>query len=251
MKYFNSYKKKNVMKVFCAIAISICFSVNGFAQKPDPDKILLQVKNYYSTIKDYSVDVEVKVDIKGIKVPDMKAKIYYKFPDKVHIESKSFAIIPKYGITFSPVSLLNGKFTALFEKTDTLANREVYLIKIIPLGNSNNIVLSSFYIDKSLNIIRRVETTTKTEGTFLLDLDYPDSIEYPLPKKMIFSFNLDKMDMVDIEESKQQQDENPRKRTTQLMGKVIINYFSYSVNKGIEDSVFEEAEKSGKRKRRK
>ena len=59
------------------LIVSIILLLNGFAysQSKDPDLILKKVIESFSKIKDYEVDVNIKVDVDFIKVPDTKAKI--------------------------------------------------------------------------------------------------------------------------------------------------------------------------------
>ena len=65
------------------------------AQTESPERILDEVKKKFGSVQDYIVDVKVKVDVDFIKVPDTEAKFYFKEPDKVHIESKQFAMFPR------------------------------------------------------------------------------------------------------------------------------------------------------------
>ena len=51
----------------------------------------------FDGIKDYTVDVKVQVDMKAAQIPEMEAKLYYKAPDKVKIDSKGFFLMPKDG----------------------------------------------------------------------------------------------------------------------------------------------------------
>ena len=70
-----------------------------FGQTKDPDAILNKVKENFNKIKDYQVDIHIKIDVSFLKVPDSNAKIYFKQPDKVKIKSDQFALLPKEGLT--------------------------------------------------------------------------------------------------------------------------------------------------------
>ena len=103
-------------------------------QKKDPDQILDEVKKTFNQVQDYVVDVNVKVDVDFIKMPETKATIYYKQPDKVHLESESFALLPREGLDVSPMGLLKEKYTAIYQKEDTVDDYKTDVIKVIPLG---------------------------------------------------------------------------------------------------------------------
>jgi hypothetical protein len=218
----------------------IFFAIHSFGQTKDPDIILNNVKEKFNKIKDYEVNVKIKVDVDFLKVPVSEAKIYFKQPDKIHFESENFALLPKEGVNFSPMAILKGKYTAIYEREDTIEEIKTSVIKVIPLNESGNIILTTLWIDQSRDYIIKVESTTKINGTFSLELHYDNPIDdYPLPSSMIFTFNIDRTNiprgmygnMDDDKENK------PKKRRT--IGKVYINYSNYKVNKGIPDSIFE------------
>ena len=66
------------------------------------EAILEKVRLEFEKIEDYQVDVKIKVDVDFLKMPDREATIFYKKPDKFHIDSENFAMLPKSGLNFSP-----------------------------------------------------------------------------------------------------------------------------------------------------
>jgi outer membrane lipoprotein-sorting protein len=221
------------------ILLTISFEVAN-PQEKDPDQILDEVKKTFNQVEDYVVDVNIKVDVDFIKVPETQATIYYKQPDKVHLESKSFAMLPREGLDFSPIGLLKEKYTAIYEKEDTVSGNKTDVVKVIPLGDESNVVLTTLWIDEAKHFIRKVQSTLKIGGTFSIELKYDNPrMNYPLPSSMIFTFNIERLNLPkgmggELNEDKPKDE---KKRTT---GKVYVNYSNYKVNKGIPDSVFEE-----------
>ena len=218
-------------------------SVICFSQSKNPDVIIKNLKNAFSKVKDYKANVNIKVDVNVIKVPEMKAKLYFKAPDKIHIESEGFAMLPRKGLYTSPLSFLNGDYTSIYVKEDTVGKYITSEIKIIPLNDKGDLLLTTLWIDQSKNVIRKVESSTKTNGTFSLLLYYNTNIKYPLADSMVFSFNAGKLNtpsMMGEEENRGRR----RRALKDISGKVFIHYFNYEVNTGIPDSVFEENNKS-------
>jgi hypothetical protein len=214
-----------------------------YPQSIDPDKILKKVITTFDKVKDYEVDVQVKVDVEFIKVPDTKAKIFFKQPDKINFESQGFAMLPKEGINFSPMSFLKKDYTALYQKEDYIDANIVSVIKVIPSSNQGDIVLTTLWVDQSVGIIRKVESTTKTNGTFTIDLKYDERTkDYCLPSSMVFGFNIDKMNLPKAF-SDQAESESRKNIGKSTYGKVYITYSNYKVNKGISDKIFEKKKK--------
>jgi hypothetical protein len=228
-------------KLIAAIIMLLYASV--FPQSKDPDLILKRVIDSFNKVKDYEVEVQVKVDVDFIKVPDTKAKIYFKQPDKINFESDGFAMLPKEGINFSPMSFLKKDYTALYQREDYLDGHPVSVIKVIPSSEKSDIVLTTLWVDQSHNIIKKVESTTKTNGTFTIDLKYDeDKKDFNLPYSMVFGFNIDKMNLSKTftGQAETESHKNIGKTTS---GKVYITYSNYKVNIGLSDKIFEKKKK--------
>lgn len=211
-----------------------------FIQIKDNSKVILdKVKANFSQVKDYEVDVDILINVEFLKIPNSKAKIFFKQPDKIKINSEGFALIPKEGLNFSPHSFLDGEFTSIYERDETIEGVKTAIIKIIPLGNNSDIILSTLWIDLNKYVIMKVESTTKTKGTFTIELFYEKEIKYSLPIKMIFSFDMKGIDLPSFGTDDKSKD-NKKKLNKAEKGSVIINYSNYKINKGIDDSLFEE-----------
>ena len=218
----------------------------GFSQSKDPNEIINGVITNFNKVNDYQVDVNIKVDVEFIKVPETKAKIYFKQPDKVHLEAEGFAMLPKNGMEFSPSSLIKKDYTAIYEQDVDLNGYKTSIVKVIPLGDQGEVILSTYWIDQKKQVIRKVESTTKTNGTLAIDFSYDTKLKYPLPSKIVFSFNLDKLNIPPTISGETNTD-NPMKKNNHsgstTRGKVIVDYNNYQVNKGVPDSIFEKDNK--------
>lgn len=218
----------------------------GFSQSKDPNEIIDAVITNFNKVNDYKVDVNIKVDVEFMKVPETKAKIYFKQPDKVHLEADGFAMLPKNGMEFSPSSLIKKDYTAIYEQDVDLNGYKTSIVKVIPIGDQGEVILSTYWIDQSKKLIRKVESTTKTNGTFTIDFTYDDKIKYPLPSKIVFSFNMDKLNLpatITGETSNQKSDKKNKNSDLRTKGSVIVSYSNYVVNKGIPDEIFEKKDK--------
>ena len=79
-------------------------SAESIQGQENPSRYLDSVARQYSGLKDYTVDVRVHFDIEAIKAPDMQAKLYYKSPDKMKVESKGVFFLPRGAGYFNPAT---------------------------------------------------------------------------------------------------------------------------------------------------
>jgi outer membrane lipoprotein-sorting protein len=202
------------------------------------------VKDKFEKVKDYEVDANIHLDINFIKMPDTRAKIFFKQPDKIKLQSEGFAMLPKQGINFSPAQLLKGNFNSIYVRSETIDNHKVDIIKVIPKSDTSEVILSTLWIDASQYVIRKVETTTKKAGTLNIGLEYTDE-NFGLPSQIKFSFNLGDLqipaEMPDASQKKE--DTKGRRDRGPVKGTVTITYSNYKIDKGIPDSFFSDNEK--------
>lgn len=222
-------KKIIIIFLFCFLAVS--------GQETNPNRLIQLVKDNFLTIEDYSVDVTISVDISILKAPTTNAKIFFKQPNKVKIKSDGFAIIPKQGLNFFPTELLESDYTALYIKSDVFNNFQVDVIKVVPMSDTSDIILTTLWIDPLIKVIRKIEMNTKSIGMVDVELRYNDPIERVLPSEAKFTFQTGKSNSDSPDEPK----DKKRKgfSSQKISGTAIIKYSNYKINQGISDSIFE------------
>lgn len=222
------------------ITIILLFAAHFLSAQNEAEQLLENVKDEFSKVEDYQVDIHIKVDVDFLKVPETDAKLYFKQPDKIELKSEGFALLPKEGMDFSPTGFIKGNYTAIYEGKTDLNGSKYDVVKIIPSGDKGNIILSTLWINDEKNRIQKVESTTKTNGTFTIDLSYDKDQNYPLPSQMIFSFNVDKMNLPHTITGETAPEEKVEDKSTTTTGRVIISYSDYRINKGIKDEIFKD-----------
>jgi len=227
------------MKNFLIILLSVLLFQVMSAQQKDAKKIINDVINKFEKIKDYEVDIDVKLDMTGIKVPNMKAKLYFKQPDKIQVKSDGFAMLPKQSTNFSPSQFLQGDYTSVYVKTENIDGHNLDIVKIIPDSDSSDVVLSTLWIDVTDHVIRKFETTSKKSGTVTTELKY-NKENQGLPSEIAFSFNAGNTELPQQLKGQNENDGNRRRSGQNISGSVIMKYSNYKINKGIPDSIFEE-----------
>ena len=221
----------------------IIFSSVVHLQPKDPDVILERVKKEFEKIDDYQVDVKIKVDVNFLKMPDRDATIYYKKPDKFHIDSENFAMLPKSGINFTPFGFLNYKYSSFYVKEDTINGILTSVIKVIPLELDVDVILSTFWIDTNRNIILKVESSRKPQGTYTIDFNYLKTEQgFWLPSSMVFSSTIESGLYPGKGKKEKQNNESKNDSNDKETGKVYLTYSDYKVNVGLPDSIFNDKE---------
>jgi len=217
--------------------------LNSFlhSQISTPNKILFNVYSQLQKAKDYSVDVNIKVDLPFIRMLPINAKIFVKQPNKFKVESKSIAIVPRQGFDqLNKVLNDTSQFTAIAQSTETINNVISNLINVIPLQDTSDLVLAKLWVDTKQNVILKSLLTTKTNGTILTEYTYGKYFNYGLPDLMKFTvdikkFKIPKSIAADINKNIAKTDDKEKKK-----GVIIIKLSNYIINKGITDSFFKD-----------
>lgn len=212
-----------------------------FAQSAN--EVVAVLKSKLDAVKDYEAVGKLKTDVAFLKIPISNVRIYYKHPDLMRIKKDGgISVLPKGGIRISMNSLITeGKYTAISAGRTTWKGADLVMIKLVPDGESSDIVITTLYVDDKLMLIRKTITTTKDNGTYEMEMDYGKYAKWGLPDKaiMIFStkdYKLPKGITFEYEASlanKKKPSIPPSKQ-----GRVEIIYASYDINKGLKNEVF-------------
>jgi len=223
----------------------LCVVASARAQAPDaraqaPDVLLQKVRARLDQVNDYQATGIMKTNVPFLKVPEAQVTIYFKRPDKLKIRNdKGISLVPRGAVTISLNNLLRGAYTVLDAGSDTTGGHKVRVIKLLPQDDNADLVLSTLYIDEPRLLILKARTTTRENGTYEVEMSYGKYLAYALPDRVIFTFNtkdykLPKGLTFDY-------DDGSKKNTpaAPARGKVELDYQSYSINKGVQDSVFQ------------
>ena len=226
-------------KKFYLLFISGFLSLATFAQ--DANVLLQKVKEKLNKVNDYEAEGVMKTNVSFLKVPEANVKVYFKKPDNLKIKNdKGISLVPKGAVSVSLNNLLKGNFTAIDAGIDIIDKLKIKIIKLLPLDENADIVLSTLYIDESRMIVVKAKTTTRENGTYEVEMSYGKYEDYALPDKVLFTFNtkdykLPKGITFDYDDGSKKKIEN---NINSNKGKVEINYSSYIINKGLPDAVF-------------
>lgn len=227
--------KKPVMFV-CFVFI---FSV---VNAQDMTTLINKVKAKLDQVNDYTAEGTLKTDVTFIKAPVGKIKVFYKKPDKFILKKDGgISVLPKGGVSINNSTLISTDSYVALAAGETIVNgTKTKIVKVLPTDENSNLVLATLYIDELNLLVLKAVTTTKDNGTYEINMTYGKYGTYGLPDKIIFSFNtkdykLPKGITLEFDDGNKPADADKLKNKK---GTVEINYNSYTINKGVDDSVF-------------
>lgn len=192
-------------------------------------------------VKDYTASGTMSLDVPFIDAPPSAVKVYYKRPNQFKVVKEGgISILPKGGISVNVVSLLSGgNYATVPAGTAVVRGVVTKVVKLLPLDEAGDIVLTTLYIDEKALLIRKATVTTRESGSYEIGMDYSKWAAWGLPDKVSFLFNtmdykLPKGLTLEYEKGVTKKAE----ATKDKKGSVVIVYGSYSINKGIDDRMF-------------
>lgn len=227
------------MKTINILILSLCLFTKGYSQSAD--EAIKKVKARLEKVNDYQAQGKMKTNVIFIKAPIANIKVYYKKPDKLRINNEQ-------GISFVPKGSVNINLNNVFLNTEGFdiidmgveAKSGYRIIKLLPRDENSDVVLSTLHIDEVKGLVMKARTTTRDNGTYELQMSYGKYAEFGLADKVILQFNtkeykLPKGVTFDYDDGSKK---TPTDKMNNKKGKVEIVYTSYTINKGVPDSVF-------------
>lgn len=229
-----------LLQLFFSVALMFC---TLFAEAQDADVLLQKVKAKMDRVNDYEAAGSMKTNVTFLKVPEAIVTIFYKKPNKLKIKNqKGLSFVPKGAVSINLSSILGGNnYTVIDAGTDKTSGTLLRVIKLLPIDDNADIVLSTLYIDEAASVIKKAKTTTRENGSYELDMTYSKYIGYGLPDKIIFTFNtrdykLPKGVTFDFDDGTEAK--KPAAGGQTKSGRAEIFFNTYIINKGVADSNF-------------
>ena len=228
------------------------------SQNTDLDIVKSNIITQFSKIEDYQVDINIKINMTGFRMPKKKIKMFFKKPDKLNIKTNGFAIVPKTGINNNPNELFK-MFNYINEVNRTIRdNKQFYFISGIvnqdsidmPIKNfksEESNVKMSLLIDAKEWIITEVDIFLDKEKTFSIRTDYINinNIMVPEKTKLIIgikeisriknNFNSDLLFNSDNDLAKAS---GFNLKNDEFKGEISMKFSNYIINQGIDDQIF-------------
>ena len=229
-------------KISFFLLINTVFALTVKAQ--DATTLIQKVKINIDKVNDYVAEGKMITNVTFLKVPEAFVKVYFKKPNKLKIKNeKGISFVPKSAVSINLNNILSGnKYSVLDAGKDKIGNTIVRVVKLLPVDDNADVVLSTLYIDEANLVIIRAKTTTRENGSYQLEMTYGKYAPYGLPDKIIFSFNtkdykLPKGITFDFDDGAQN-NRSAAEKAKSKTGSAEITFSSYSINKGVSEEAF-------------
>lgn len=195
---------------------------------PDPKEILRKALDLSEGVQDYTAWLRVKADLQGAPEQVPAFKVYFKRPDKVHIESRSIVVIRRDMLTFGNLSkFVEEGADVLLAGSKVVDGTPMYTLKLMPKraeGEGRPPTRVLITLDGRRWTVATTRIFEGAEEQATLDWSYvlvaskywmPSAIRLTIPKA-------------------------PRRDGTLGAG-ITVTFSEYTVNTGLSDSLFENA----------
>ncbi len=150
--------------------------------------ILQNVSRGSERVQDFVATIEANVDMERLRVPKMKATLYFKKPDKVHFDAPGFAMLPREGVVLNPATL-KARYNATVAGEESADGKK--LVKLQLTGKDQNVRPRQLYvwIDQSVWTIAKMESVPYQGRILRLEFTYATQPGgYVLPQTLKASF---------------------------------------------------------------
>lgn len=232
---------KRVMPLIPVAAVAAL--VAGFMPgDPAGTDILRRVEQQVAGVKDYTVTLDVVADIEHLKVPPMHATLYYKRPDKVHIASKGFAMLPResMGMQFST---LTERYAVDSVMTDRKASPVMHRLVMHPRDERSTVRRILLYVHGERWTPERIEIPQPGGAVMKAAFVYQQAGGCWMPAQLTVTFaaaTADTTAAVPANPFGNAPAPRAAARSGGRSGTITVKYSEYRVNTGLGDEVFVE-----------
>jgi hypothetical protein len=190
------------------------------------------IEKKYSELKDYSADVNVHFDMETFKTPDMQARLYFKAPDKMKVESKGVFFFPREGGYFNPGLFKKDDFEITIVEPAAEGNRDIKL-KIVPKKKERMGREFVLLIDRRDNLVKEIHTSQFDGRETKAKIEYGRYGSFELPRVILLA-----LDFPSVDPGERRGFGPFEQKSERVTGTIEITYANYKVNTGLKDEIF-------------
>lgn len=211
------------------------------SSQDDAKSIIRALNKKYALLRDYNADLAMRFQIPGVKLNNMKGKVFFKQPNKFKIKAKGIFFMPKQNPMQNINAMLSdtAAYTTVISGYEDMDGKRCAIINIIPLKGDNELILGKFWVDVADPLIRKSQITTKNNGTVESYNQYGKHSNYLLPDKIVVKVEVNKIKVpkmmaVDLNKKSKEKVSSNLKET----GTIEMLFTDFKINTKFSDEVF-------------
>lgn len=203
------------------------------------DEIVAKMRGNLDKLNTFEADIRIVIDVSYLDMPPKTGKIYYQSPGRSKIDIPGFSLLPKEGTgLFLDEVLGSGDVSAIYVGEEKLKGKPHHVLKVLPLDQSSNIVLTTLWVDAKNYTVTKAEATTKNSGSLNMAFEYTNVKGINLPKQMEIGFQVEEFKLPKtMTGDTRRGDDKPAENNGR--GGVKISYSNYKVNIPLPKGVFD------------
>jgi outer membrane lipoprotein-sorting protein len=231
------------MRTLVLISVLLFFGQVTESQRlPSGTEVLQKLEEGVMGVRDYEVSLEANVYLEGVRIPRAKATMYFKEPNKVHFDSPSIAMMPREGVAFNSVAVLE-QYTAQMIGEDTAQGTKVFKVQLAAKAATARLRQLFIWVNPENWTITRLQTVPYEGRILTVDFSYGlQEGKYWMPVSLTARFGLldeggSRRTKVDSSSSHETPLDQMQPRAPRS-GSITITYFDYKINIGLSDDIF-------------
>jgi len=235
------------MRKYISLLLVLILPFSVHVHAAEASALFESLRHKVLSVKDYTADVKMNINVTYMRIPQLKGTLYFKSPNKMRLERNGgLSILPKKNINLTLSNLIpTGNVTVIEVGTAMIGTKKVRVLKVIPEDEKSDIILTKMWVDEHDLLALRTETTTRNDGTVIMDLEYANYMSYGLPDKVTIYMDLKDYKLpkgVTMDYNNETATQQPKDKKNQK-GTIKITYLKYDINKGLSDAIFNKADK--------
>jgi len=210
--------------LFTQLAALLIVAAPTWADAPKAMEVVTKALQAQSGVQDYIATVTVAVDAPNVQIPPRKMTVYFKRPDKIHVESEGLAIIPRDALLMGNLSKhVQEDTNATLVGSGRLEGHRVYCVKLTPKEESGGQERVLCWIDAERYLLMKSEIWHGATKALTITLTHTQQKgKYWMPSRIFCEVPAwvlgDSPDPASI----------------------TVSFSDYQVNTGLKDSIFQE-----------
>ncbi|MEE4311313.1 MAG: hypothetical protein V2J62_05540 [candidate division KSB1 bacterium] len=231
---------KNLSFILTSLIIVLCLVTTALSQGDmTVSRIVTQLqKSSFSDIEDYIVDIRAELDMENVQIPPMEVKVWFRKPNKIHMESDGFAMLPREGLIIDPGHFNEENFYITITGMDTIDSRPAYALDLVPKKEEIRVKKIAMWVSAEPWLIVKIRAAVWQGHASEIFFQYSTvDDKYHLPASARAEISMPPMGGVspDMSGSKEESVKEDKK------GTLTIEFRNYRINTGFSDDIFGES----------